>query len=192
MIPQRSSQLARDHLANSRLRELEDGRFAYEVKKSATPLVFTGTELLARITPLIPPPRSHLTRYHGMFAPGSKLRALVVPKPPDDEEAEGPPRCHRESHKHEQRRVASPTGTVLDVLPRRAQRPAYRVPWAELLRRTFGVDVLACPKCDARRRVIAYIEEPSVVRKILRHLGLPDTPLPTTRSRGPPQEAFAW
>ena len=87
-------------------------RFAYEVRKSATPLGLTGTQLLARITPLIPPPRSNLTRYHGVFASGSRLlpqghflvappwrappltaRAIVVPKPPDDEEAEAPPRC---------------------------------------------------------------------------------------------------
>ena len=133
--------------------------------------------------------RSAQERPHGVLAPGSKRRALVVPKPSDDD-VEAPPHCRRK--KHEQPRVASPTGTFLDVLPRRTRVPVYRVPWAELLRRTFGVDALACPRCEGRMRVIAYSEEPSVARKILRHLGLPDSPLPTTRSRGPPEEAFAW
>ena len=48
-----------------------------------------------------------------------------------------------------------------------------RLPWAELLRRTFQVDVLTCSKCGGRRQVIAYITEPPVVRAILNHLGLP-------------------
>jgi hypothetical protein len=39
-------------------------------------------ELLKKLTPLIPPPRQHLLRFHGVFALNSKLRSLVVPKPP--------------------------------------------------------------------------------------------------------------
>ena len=44
--------------------------------------------------------------------------------------------------------------------------------WAEPMRRTFGFDVLACPRCGARLRLVALIEQSSMVR-ILRHLGLP-------------------
>jgi hypothetical protein len=54
------------------------------------------------------------------------------------------------------------------------------------------VDVLACTKCQGRMRVLVCLEKPYAVRKILRHLGLRDTPLPVARSRGPPQPDFAW
>jgi hypothetical protein len=34
---------------------------------------------LARLAALVPPPRMHLTRFHGVFAPHSQLRAVVTP-----------------------------------------------------------------------------------------------------------------
>jgi hypothetical protein len=34
---------------------------------------------MARLAALVPPPRMHLTRYHGVFAPHSKLRAAITP-----------------------------------------------------------------------------------------------------------------
>ena len=60
--------------------------------------------------------------------------------------------------------------------------------WADLLRHTFAVDVLACPRCGGRMRVIATIDDPVVIRKILTHLGLP-TELPA--SRPPPRDPLA-
>jgi hypothetical protein len=56
--------------------------------------------------------------------------------------------------------------------------------------RSFEVDVLTCGKCGGRRRVLAYITEPPVVRAILEHLRLPSTPLPVAPARGPPQASF--
>jgi len=42
--------------------------------------------------------------------------------------------------------------------------------WASLMERTFGLDVLACPRCGGRLRLIALIEEAAVIGRILRHL----------------------
>jgi hypothetical protein len=54
------------------------------------------------------------------------------------------------------------------------------------MQRSFGFDVLACPRCGGRLRLIALIEEPRVIRRILGHLGLP-TEVPEARpSRAPP------
>jgi hypothetical protein len=180
---------ARGAVAHSRVSELEDGRFAYEMKRAQPDgrrhLVMTGIELLRKLTPLIPPPWSNLTRYHGVFAPGSKLRALIVPSSAEDgsrcKAKRPPPRDVR--------------GTILEVLPRRPRDPRPplpRVPWAELLARVFGCDVLACEKCRGRMKVLAYIEKRSAVRAILQHLGLPAAPLPTAKSRGPPELSFQW
>jgi len=45
--------------------------------------------------------------------------------------------------------------------------------WADLMRRVFALDVLACPRCGGRMRVVATIDDPAVIRKILAHLALP-------------------
>ena len=39
--------------------------------------------------------------------------------------------------------------------------------WAELMRRTFGVDVLACPRCGGRLRLVALIERALMIQRIL-------------------------
>jgi hypothetical protein len=62
----------------------------------------------------------------------------------------------------------------------------YRLDWAALLLRVFGVDVLKCSRCQGQMRLIACIEEPDVAKKILVHLGLPSEPLPTARAQAPP------
>jgi hypothetical protein len=64
-----------------------------------------------------------------------------------------------------------------------------RVDWATLLRRCFSVDVLECPKCHGRLRMIAVITEREPARRILAHLGLPTDPLPVARARDPTDDA---
>jgi hypothetical protein len=69
---------ARGALALERLSRAEDSRIAYRMKRplpdGTTHLLFTGLELLRRVASLVPPPRANLTRFHGVFAPGAKLR----------------------------------------------------------------------------------------------------------------------
>jgi hypothetical protein len=59
--------------------------------------------------------------------------------------------------------------------------PIYtrRLEWSVLMRRAFGVDVLRCPNCDARMKIIAIIDDERVAVKILAHLGL--------QTRAPPR-----
>ena len=44
--------------------------------------------------------------------------------------------------------------------------------WAELIKRVFLEDVLACP-CGGRRRVLAMVMDRDSIERILRHMGLP-------------------
>jgi hypothetical protein len=60
-----------------------------------------------------------------------------------------------------------------------------RVEWAALLRRSFDVDVMQCPKCGGRLRVLAAITEHESVRRILAHLGLATYATPPARARDP-------
>ena len=64
-----------------------------------------------------------------------------------------------------------------------------RVEWASLLRRSFSVDVLECPKCHGRLRVLAVITEREPVRRILGHLGMPTDAPPVARARDPTDDA---
>jgi hypothetical protein len=51
-----------------------------------------------------------------------------------------------------------------------------RLDWATLLRRTWGIDALACPRCGNRMRIVSMIEDPATARKIVDHLGSPHEP----------------
>ncbi len=127
-------------------------------------------QLLARLAALVPPPRAHTVRYHGVFAPASPLRSAVTGRPPVRKPSQEPPPVEVES-------------------PAPAPPPPdrkRRLPWADLLRRVHAVDVLACP-CGARARILAFLTAPDVVATILRHLGLPEHPPPITPARAPPQ-----
>jgi hypothetical protein len=48
------------------------------------------------------------------------------------------------------------------------------------------MDVLACPRCGGRLRLIALIEEATVIDRILRHLGLPSERPAPRLARAPP------
>jgi hypothetical protein len=48
-----------------------------------------------------------------------------------------------------------------------------RVPWRQLLRRTFDVDLQSCAACGGRLRVIGAVVHPWAARRILERLGLP-------------------
>jgi len=53
------------------------------------------------------------------------------------------------------------------------------------MRRSFGLDVLACPRCGGRLRLIALIEQAAVIERILRHLRLPTDRSKETMTSGP-------
>ena len=58
--------------------------------------------------------------------------------------------------------------------------------WAELMQRSFGFDVLACPRCPGRLQLVALIQDGAVIQRILRHLRLPDVVPEMRPSRAPP------
>ena len=79
----------RPPLALARLETTDDGRLAYRLKHprpgGPSHVAFTPLELLGKLAALVPPPRRHLVRYAGAFAPNSRLRALVVPPAPAED-----------------------------------------------------------------------------------------------------------
>jgi hypothetical protein len=65
-----------------------------------------------------------------------------------------------------------------------------RATWARLIRKVYEADPLECPKCKGPMRVIALIEDPGIIRRILEHLGQ-WAPLATERSP-PPGPTASW
>ena len=71
------------------------------------------------------------------------------------------------------------------------QKPkAYGMTWAQRLKRVFAIDIEKCEKCGGVVRIIASIEEPEVIQKILKHLGLDHASQPKIRS--PPDGLFDY
>jgi len=62
-----------------------------------------------------------------------------------------------------------------------------RLPWAILLKRVFLVDVLECPKCRGRMKILTAVVEPASVRRVLASLGLPSEAPRLQPARSPPQ-----
>jgi hypothetical protein len=167
---------ARGALALERFEEGEGDTLLYRMKRAmpdeATHLRFTGLELLRRMAALVPPPRRNLVRFHGVVAPGARLRPSLVPA------AAAPP-------------VEESAGAAAgEGQGRRAASRTPRLDWAGLLKRTFKQDVLACARCGGRRRVVAYLTHGPVTRQVLEHLELPADVPPLAPARGPPQPDF--
>jgi len=115
-----------------------------------------------RLATLIPPRRTHTTRFHGVLASAHQWRARVVPTPPPPPVAD---------------RASPPTAMTL----------ARRLDWAQLLlRRVFGEQVTRCPRCGDHLRVLAFLTHPDITARILDHLGLASAVPPIAPARAPP------
>jgi Putative transposase/Transposase zinc-binding domain len=159
----------RPPVGQDRLRVTADGQVVVTLRRAwsdgTTAIVLEPTELLAVLTPR---PRVNLVLYHGVLAPRAAWRQRVVAFRASEgvgaagEPGEGEP-------------PARPTG--------RGRR------WAALMARSFGIDVLACPRCGGRLRLLALVAQAAVIARILQHLGLP-TEVPAARpARSPPRLA---
>ena len=166
---------ARPALSMNRLRECADGRIEYRMKRTFSDgthtLVFTAEEFLTRLCALVAPPRFNLTRYHGLFAARARGRAAMTgqkskPRPAVSQDAA----------------PASPARNCAS--PPNPERPG-KLPWADLLQRVFEEDVRKCARCGGRMKVVAYLTDLDVLRKVLEHLHLPSEP----PARGPPRRA---
>jgi hypothetical protein len=168
--------LCRPPIGQRRLERLRDGRIALVLQRpwadGTTHLVFTPQELLERLVPLVPRPRINLLLYHGVLAPNAPWRRAVVAR---SEEGGGAPPADGA--------CGARGPTAIPMEPR--ARPVYRA-WADLMRRAFESDVLACSRCGGRMIVLATIEDPAVIRRILTHLGLSLEAGEAAPSRAPP------
>lgn len=153
--------ITRPAISNERLSINREGNVVLKLKtpwrNGTTHIVLTPMEFMQRLAALIPRPRLHLIRFHGVLAPNAKLRSQVVPVPPQKTTA-GEGDCDHEHSK------------------------PVRMTWARLLKRVFDIDIENCA-CGGKLKLIAIIEQPDVIEKILKHLGLDPQPPPRMPAR---------
>jgi len=117
--------------------------------------------LLCRLATSVPPPRLHTIRYAGVLAPASPWRSRLAPQVPPQ------------------------TSATSDEPGRSDLAGGYR-PWAELLARTFAVDVLACPACQGRMKLLGLVKDEGSIARTLAATGEATEGPRRSPGRGPP------
>ena len=164
--------MARPAIASKRLERLADGRVRYRLRHpfhdGTRAVIFDPLTFIEKLCALVPPPRANLLTYHGVLAPNAAWRARVIPEP-----GSAGIRCSR-------KRGRKPPPEDVPASERKR-----RYTWAELMKRVFKLDVLECPFCKGRRKLIALITDPPVIRAILDCLDLPSDPRCLSPARWP-------
>jgi hypothetical protein len=128
-------------------------------------------DFIAKLAAMVPRPRVNLTRFHGVLAPNSKHRTNVTPA---------------------KRGKGSSKKTSSNKNQESSAESHLSLTWAERLKRVFKIDVSVCSKCGGDAKIIACIEDPLVIKKILDHLDANSaTPVDhLAKSRSPPREGL--
>ena len=130
--------------------------------------MFNACDFLAELTQHIPPKGLQLIRRYGLYSSRTKGAWESMPRV-----AERAPEGWKIQHE-------SQTGTSdpgdFETFENTAfsddspDTRAYKKAWARLLSKVYEIDPMVCPKCGSEMKVIAVIQEPEEVKRILRHL----------------------
>ncbi|XYH94926.1 transposase [Sorangium sp. So ce1128] len=157
----------RPPIAQERIELQQDGLVRLSLKRAFADGTVAASmdplSLLCRLAASVPPPRFHTVKYAGVLASARPWRKRIGPRPAKPEEL---------------------AKTDHEPAPKR-KRGGYR-PWAELLRRTCAIDVLECPTCKGRMKLVAMVTEPRNIARFLSALGEPTDVPARSPNRGPP------
>jgi hypothetical protein len=165
--------ISRPAISEQRLSMTQHGKVRYELKTpyrdGTTHVFFDTVDFIGKLAALIPPPRLNLTRFFGVFAPNSNLRAQVTAS----QRGKNSPKL---ANKEEDNQSDKPYH-------------ARGMSWAQRLKRVFNIDITECEKCHKHNvTIIACIIDTVVIQKILAHLDK-TYPLSTQVSQLPPLRA---
>ena len=132
----------------------QEGKVVYRSKNGRETKDFPAMEWLALMCSHIPNRGEQMVRYYGYYS--NVARGKRKAKGADD--------------------------AIPCILEPAENNKAFRKNWARLIQKIYEVDPLICPHCKGTMRIISFIEDPLVIRDILRHLGLW-----LVRSRPPPK-----
>jgi len=157
----------RPPLSTARLFRLADGRLLYKLKRrwsdGTTRVMYEPMELMERLAALVPPPRFNITRFYGVLAPAATLRPYIVP---EDKATIAPTQsgcpARMDASKNDEHEIKAKRG-----------KKSKNYSWAQLMMRVFEIDILCCPRCGGRMRLLCAINSQPAIQKILACLGLP-------------------
>ena len=160
--------VARGPLSNKRLEITQDGKVKLELKTAwsdgTTHLLFTFCEFIEKLAALIPPKKSHLVRWGGVFAPNAPLRQEIILKPKVKKGFQ---------FKEEEEK----------------DKPVRNYSWSKMLAKVFKIDVTKCQGCGGDLAKVSAIMSQEAIKRYLSHIGVDHLP----PSRAPPnstQESF--
>ena len=158
--------ISRPSLSEARLSLNNKGQGVYKLKtpyrNGTTPIVLDPLDFLSRLASLIPRPKIHLIRFHGVFAPNCKYRSLIVP----------------------QSALLEKTSSK----EKKKQKKSCSMAWAKLFKRVFDIDIQTGLKCGGQIKVISAIHNQQLIKRILTHLGENPKVPELASPRGPPKE----
>jgi hypothetical protein len=134
-------------------------------RSGAGPERVDALEFVARVLAQIPEPRRHLVRYYGRYSNASR---------------------GRRKKSGQQIEMACLDSAAARPEPTPAEISSLRRRWAEMIRRVYEIDPLVCPKCGSEMKVIGFITEPRVIRRMVDHINKK-----TRANRGPPASTTA-
>jgi len=109
--------------------------------------VFLACDWLRALTAHIPNAGEHLVRYYRYYGWYSNV------------------------NRGKRRKAQGGESTTIEEFTEVSGSAAKRA-WARLIQQAYEVDPLVCPRCAGAMRIIAFLEQPEVIAKILTHLGL--------------------
>src|SRR5690606_31565456 len=109
-----------------------------------THLLLSYSEFIEKLVALIPPPKTHLVRWSGCFAPNSSYRQEITLNP------------------------NVKMGFQFQQEPDERGFRNYR--WSKMLSKVFGIDVLKCDDCGGELTPVAAVMDSDSVRRYLKYI----------------------
>ncbi len=122
----------------------DESKVLYQSKDAKQSKTFDALEWLAAMCSHVPNRGEQMVRYYGYYSNVS-----------------------RGKRKKEEQDIIIPC-----IIEEDGISPEKRKAWARLIQKIYEVDPLTCPKCQSSMKIIAFIEQEEVVKKILKHVGL--------------------
>ena len=120
---------------------------------------FDALQFLALLSSHIPNTYESITRYYGWYS------------------------CRKRGER-KKLTIIKEADVTTEQLPEQRCQPSSD--WARCIKQVYEVDPLECPKCKGQMRIVAFVQDPQAITKIMQSLGLPDytapPPLPKNRT----------